>query len=416
MKKCLYSAMIAVMVLSTLTGCEEKEDKGVVYFLNKDEETDDTWQDIAEEYTRQTNIEVKVVTAAPENYNLMLAGELDKGTEPTMFLVSTEDDLERFEDYCYDLSNTSFARELTTNDYNLYGEDGELHAVGYTYEGFGLITNKELLGRAGYSVEDIRSFTDLKRVAEDITERSEELGVAAFTSSGLEESSVQRFTEQLANLPLYYGNRDKGQQYESIDAAGRYEDNYKMIWDLYINNATCLPEEMVHKTLKDARDEFGNGEAVFYQNDTNEFSVLTDEYNMKPENLAMIPIYCGVPGEENAGLCLGTEKYLAVNEEAEEEDVEATLDFLHWVVSSKEGTAMLAKQFGPIPFENAGEFENVFLASESEAMSEKRYDIPWVYNNIKNDTQWKQKLAEALKQYVSDTGEWESVGEVFDGK
>ncbi len=70
---------------------------------------------------------------------------------------------------------------------------------------------------------------------------------------------------------------------------------------------------------------------------------------MDPANLQMIPIYCGVEGETDAGLCSGTENCWAVNCEADEEDIQATLDFMKWVVTSDEGTTMLAEEFGPCP-------------------------------------------------------------------
>ena len=43
--------------------------------------------------------------------------------------------------------------------------------------------NTDLLSQAGYTVDDIQSFEDLKAVAEDITARKDELGFAAFTLS-----------------------------------------------------------------------------------------------------------------------------------------------------------------------------------------------------------------------------------------
>ena len=76
---------------------------------------------------------------------------------------------------------------------------------------------------------------------------------------------------------------------------------------------------------------------------------------MKPEDLAMIPIYCGVEGEENAALCSGTENCWAVNSQASEEDIQATLDFAYWCVTSEEGTKMMVEQFGAIPFKSAPE-------------------------------------------------------------
>ena len=80
-------------------------------------------------------------------------------------------------------------------------------------------------------------------MAEDITARSGELGFAAFTSAGMDSSSDWRFKTHLANLPIYFEYQDKG--INSTDAIeGTYLDNYRAIWDLYINNSTCDPAEL----------------------------------------------------------------------------------------------------------------------------------------------------------------------------
>ena len=65
----------------------------------------------------------------------------------------------------------------------------------------------------------------------------------------MDSSSDWRFKTHLANLPIYYEYKDRG--ITSTDAIeGTYLDNYKQIWDLYINNATC---EAVHDLIQDRR-------------------------------------------------------------------------------------------------------------------------------------------------------------------
>ena len=66
----------------------------------------------------------------------------------------------------------------------------------------------------------------------------------------------------------------------------------------------------------------------------------------------MLPIYIGAEGEENQGLCTGSENYWCVNNKASEADIQATLDFLNWVVTSDEGRTSLAKDMGFVtPFD-----------------------------------------------------------------
>lgn len=412
MKRLVTMLLTLCLSVGLLAGCGG-EKKGTVYYLNFKPEADQAWQELAREYREITGVEVKVVTAASGSYSETLTAEMGKSSAPTLFQISSQSELDIWKDYCYDLSNTSFARELTTNDFNLYGDNGELFAVGYCYEAFGIIVNKELLAEAGYQVSDIQNFASLKSIAEDITARSQELGFAAFTSAGLDASSEWRFSGHLANMPLYYEFRDNHVTEQPAAITGAYLDNYKNIWDLYINNATCSPTELATKTGDEAEAEFGNEQAVFYQNGTWEFSRLVEEFDMDPEALTMIPIYCGVPGEENAGLCYGTENRFAVNRKAAQEDIDATLDFLHWLVTSDEGTEMLAEEFGPIPFENAKESENIFFHVATGMMGEGKYLVSWAFSHTPNVSAWRAALVSALLQYSTGRGSWEDVETAF---
>ena len=49
----------------------------------------------------------------------------------------------------------------------------------------------------------------------------------------------------------------------------------------------------------------------------------------------MLPIYIGVDGEENQGLCTGSENFWCVNNNSSDADIQATLDFLYWCVTSE---------------------------------------------------------------------------------
>ena len=302
---------------------------------------------------------------------------------------------------------------MTTDDFNLKGDNGEVYSIGYCYEAYGIIVNKALLAQAGYEVSDITDFASLKAIAEDITARSAELGFSAFTSAGLESSSSWRFSGHLANMPLYYEFRDDNVTEQPATVTGAYLDNYKAIWDLYINNATCAATELATKTGDEAEAEFGQGKAVFYQNGSWEYSnLVTDEskgFLMNAEDLTMIPIYCGVEGEENAALCCRTENCWAVNSQASEEDIQATLDFMKWVVTSEEGTTMMAEQFGPIPFKNAKESENVFFTATNELIAQEKYVVTWAFNHTPNVDTWRAGVVDALLQYSANGGSWDNV-------
>ena len=388
---------------------------GSVYYLNFKPEADAAWQELAALYTEQTGVTVKVVTAASGEYSSTLTAEMDKSDMPTLFQCGNQAGLDTWGDYCYDLTDTAVYKEMTTDDFNLFGENGEVYCIGYCYEAFGIIVNTALLAEAGYELSDITNFESLKSVAEDITARhaTGELPFAAFSSAGLDSSSSWRFSGHLANMPLYYEFRDDGVTSQPAAITGAYLDNFKQIWDLYVANSDTAPAQLTTATSDQSKAEFGEGKAVFYQNGSWEYDSLVNDFGMDPANLAMIPIYCGVEGEEDAGLCCGTENCWAVNSKASEEDIQATLDFMYWVVTSDEGTTMMAEQFGPIPFKNAKESSNVFFNNANEYIAEGKYTVTWAFNYTPNVDSWRAAVVAALTQYTVGGGSWDDVVTAF---
>ena len=273
-----------------------------------------------------------------------------------------------------------------------------------------------MLKQAGYEISDITNFETLKKVADDIHSRAAELGFDAFSSAGLEGSSSWRFSGHLANMPLFYEFRDDNVTSQPASIKGTYLDNFKNVWDLYTTDSATTGAALTTATGDASEAEFGQGKAVFYQNGSWEFANLTGEekgFKMNPEDLAMIPIYCGVEGEEKSGLCCGTENCWAVNKNAKEEDIQATLDFMKWVVTSDEGTTMLAEQFGPCPFKNAKTPENVFFADANAYTTAGNYIVTWDFNWTPAVNDWRAGVVDALTQYTVNGGSWDDVKTAF---
>ena len=441
MKKKLLSALLSVaMVATLLTGCgssdgeapandaaakeeasAEKEEAapaanaegGSVYYLNFKPEQDEAWQNLAKAYTEATGVEVTVVTAASGQYETTLMSEMGKSSAPTLFQVNGPVGLQNWKDYCYDLTGTDIYKELTSDAFAL-SEDGMVYGIGYVIESYGLIANKTLLAEAGYDVATINSFEALKACAEDITARKDELGFAAFSSAGMDGSSDWRFKTHLANLPIYFEYQADG--ISATDAIkGDYLDNYRAMWDLYINNSTCDPAELTAKTGDDSRAEFLAGEAVFYQNGSWEYGSLTADGAFTDDDLVMLPIYVGAGDEANQGLCTGTENYWCVNSQAEEADIQATLDFINWCVTSEEGTTAMANDMGfVIPFKKAAESPNLFVKQDAEYTAAGKTPVSWNFTTMPSE-EWKNGVGSALTAYAADQTDanWDAVVAAF---
>ncbi|MBM6953637.1 ABC transporter substrate-binding protein [Enorma phocaeensis] len=394
--------------------------KGKVYYLNFKPEQDTQWQELAELYTEETGVPVTVKTAASGQYETTLKSEMAKSEAPTLFQVNGPVGLASWKDYCYDLDDTDIMGELTKDDYALKGDDGKVKGIAYVIESYGIIYNKKLLEEAGYTADDITNFESLKKVAEDITSRKDELGFSAFGSAGMDSSSDWRFKTHLANLPIYYEYKADG--IDTTDAIkGTYLPQYRQIWDLYINNATCDPGLLSTKTADDATAEFVTGQCVFYQNGTWEYANVAE---VGDDNLGLLPIYIGVEGEEDQGICTGSENYWCVNKNASEDDIQATLDFINWCVTSDTGTTAMCGADGAmpsgdpgmgfvIPFKDNQPSENV-LNNLADEINADKTPVKWCFSTMPSE-EWKNGVGSALTTYAADQTDanWDGVVTAF---
>lgn len=409
MKKIIALALALVLCVAISVAASADAS---VYYLNFKPEQDAQWQELAKLYTEKTGVPVTVVTAASGDYETTLMSEIEKSDAPTLFQVNGPVGLANWTDYCYDLSGTELVKHLTNDAFAL--KDGDVvKGVAYVVETYGIIANTKLLEKAGYKAEDITNFETLKKVAEDIQARKAELGVdGAFTSAGMDGSSDWRFKTHLANMPIYYEYKADG--IGSTGAIkGTYLDNYKQIWDLYINNATCEPALLASKTGNDAVAEFMGEKAVFYQNGTWAWNDVKD---LGAENLTMLPIYIGVEGEENQGLCTGTENYWCVNGEADQEDIDATIAFLEWVITSDEGRKSMSQDMGfVVPFDTfTGEYAstNPLVAVDTAMTAAGKTPVSWNFPTMPSE-EWKNGVGSALTAYAAGTGDWDAVVTAF---
>ncbi len=415
MKRILALALCLILVLGLAAcggGGGGTEAKGSVYWLNFKPELDETAQALAKTYTEKTGVPVKVYTAASGTYSQTLIAEMDKSNPPTLFVVGNQAGVKDWKDYALDLTGTAIAEELNTDGFNLYDETGKLVSIGYCYECYGIIVNPDLIEAAGHSMDELVNFAGLKAVAEDIHARADELGFDAFSASDMDASSSWRFTGHMANLEYVYEEREAGAVWTECPATltGNYMDNYKNLFDLCINNSTTDPKELATGG-HDAENEFKTGKAAFFVNGSWEYAAVSGDV----PRATMIPYYCGVEGEEMAGLNCGTENCWAVNARVSEADQQATIDFMLWLVSDPEAAGQMVEQLGVLPYKNAPESANGFL-NDANAYSEKGcYVMDWATNYQPNVDDYRAALVSALNQYCADQSDanWEAVRTAF---
>ena len=420
------SAVLAVA--ATLAACSNGSSSGSengVYLLNFKPEAEEALKTIASAYKDKTGVEVKIVTAASGTYQQTLQTEVAKSNPPTIFNINGPVGLVTWKDYALDLSGTEFVKALTDTSMALTDESGVVYGSPLGIEGYGLIYNAAILnkyfaleGAKATSVDEIKGFDKLKEVVEDMQARKADLGIeGAFACTSLASGEDWRWQTHLANYPVFYEFRDKGvTDAKEVDLT--YSDNYKQIFDLYLNNSTVAPSAAAAKTVTDSMADFALGKCAFVQNGNWAWSQISEvEGNTVAEgDIHFMPIYIGVNGEEKSGIALGTENYLAVNSQVSETAQKASIDFLTWLLTG-EGAKMLVDNsvvsvspypaFSELtPADPLGKETAQFLANK------ELYPINWVFQTFPSQ-EFKNQLGSHLAQYASGKEDWSAVKEYF---
>ena len=399
MKKILAVTLALVMVFALAAPLASAAD-GSVYLLNFKPEFDESAQKLAAMYTEKTGVPVKVVTAASGSYSQTLTSEMDKSAAPTLFIIGNQAGVKEWGEFAMDLNGTAIADELNTDLYNLYDEDGRLVSIPYAIECYGIIVNPDLIEAAGHSMDELVNFAGLKAVAEDIHARAAELGFDAFATQDMDGSQSWRITGHLINLEYVYEERAAGERWEVCPATltGDYMENFKSIYTLIINNGATDPKELATGG-HDGINEFASAKAAFYLTGSWDFVTVKDTV----PNATMIPYYCGVEGEEMAGLNCGTENCWAINDMASEADKQATMDFWVWLETDPEALAICVEQLGPVPYKASPlESANNFLNAAAAYTDKGCYVFDWATNYQPNVDDYRAALVSALNAYNAD--------------
>ncbi len=427
MKKIISLVMSAIMVLLTvsLAGCSKNE--ADVYFLNFKPESANAYKKIAEAYENETGVKVKIVTAAAGGYEQTLKSEIAKNEPPTIFQINGPVGFSSWERYCADITDTPFANLLTDKSLAVT-KNGKIYAVPYVIEAYGIIYNDAIMRKYFAlpnkkvninSAEEIKNFATLKAVVEDMTSKKEELGIkGVFASTSLASGEDWRWQSHLANMAAYYEFKDN----EDVTAAAhsakeiefKYAENFKNIFDLYVNNSVSEKTLLGSKTVADSMAEFALSQCAMVQNGTWAWSQISEVKGntVKSEDIKMLPLYTGMPGEENIGLCTGTENYFAINANVSEEKQKESLNFLYWLFTSDTGKNYVKDFLGfTTPFTTMSDYTpNDPLAKEvARYLSDgSKENIPWVFTAFPGEA-FKKEFGNALLEYVQGSKDFEDL-------
>lgn len=427
-KKILALALVFVLALAMFTGCSKKEEEvKEIRYLNFKPEIAEVYDKIAKDYEAETGIKVIVETAANNEYESTLTSKMATDEAPTLFQINGPRGYLNWKDYCADLTDTELYKHLTDKGLAVT-VDGKAYGIPYVVEGYGIIYNNAIMdkyfalkdkGTDYKSMDEIVGFDALKAVVEDMQAHKAELGIdGVFASTSLKTGEDWRWQTHLANIPVYHeftaGNVDL-----TSDATKKiefkYGENFKNIFDLYINNSVIEPKLLGTKKVDDSMAEFALGKCAMVQNGNWAWGQISGVKGNKvaAEDIKYLPIYTGVEGEEKLGLCVGTENFFAINSQASEGAQKAAADFIYWLYSSEKGKNYVTNELGFIaPFDTFEDDEKPTdpLAKEVLAWMEKDgvSSVPWNFTLFPSQT-FKDNFGANLLQYAQGTKTFEDV-------
>lgn len=428
-KKFTAAFLAAVLCLSSvmlLASCRRDETLTIRY-LNFKPESASIYKELAKAYEEETGVRVIVDTAANNEYESTLTSKMSTDEAPTLFQINGPRGYANWKDYCADLSDTELYKHLTDKSLAVTS-GGKVYGIPYVVEGYGIIYNAAITDKyfalknrdtTFTSMDEINNFEKLSALVEDMQRHSKELGIdGVFASTSMKAGDDWRWQTHLANLPIYYefkSNKTDLTSDETKKISFEYAENFKNIFDLYLNNSVTDRKTVGTKTVTDSMAEFALEKCAMVQNGNWAWGQMADVSGNKvlAENVKYLPIYTGIAGEESQGLCIGTENFYAINSKASEQEQKAAADFIYWLYSSKTGKDYVTNKLGFIaPFDTFSDDERPSDPLAKEVLrwmnKENTETIPWYFTLFPSQT-FKENFGASLLKYAQGTKDWDAV-------
>ncbi len=351
--------------------------RGSVQLYTCDPALASVFTSLAEAYTKQTGIQVTVITGSADSCGSDLEKAMASEAAPTLFCLHSREDMEKWQDSLYDLTGSALLEKLWSPDFAL-GADGKKLAITVDLEGSGLIYNATLMAQAGFTRSDIQDLADLEMVAQFIT--GKDLGYAAFSAIDLSATDHGSMACLLAGM---------------LPTA----DALRSFWDLYLANS-----QRSGKSL----DSFLAEDAVFYLGSTRDYEQVS---GLGVSNLDILPAYSSA----GSGLSCVSTLCWGVSSQAATQDIQQTLAFLDWLVTAtEEGPAPIDGLGLLSPFRDAAAYSNLLEKKLRTYLSTEPATVSWdCCGSLSEDSL--SALAAALATYSDDPTDenWQAVAAAY---
>ncbi len=395
-KKILASVMVLTIAVSA-AGCgseagsaeaaEASEDVAVddmltITFYNTKSEIADQLNAASEKYAAEygVNIEFSFPSSDIKNY---VETTYTTGTPFTMVMVEANDIYELGSEYGIDLSGEDW---LDETDYAYYA-DGKVIGFPFCIEAFGIIYNGDAIKAVtgeNFDPESITFLSDFTEFLEILVQDGMKFPTViqkvdwSLSHHYLQQVFDER-TDTAAAIKRLYNGEANAVDDEKFNALMDTFD-VLMKYNYFQESPTKASDEQVYQAIAE-------GTAAFKFGGCWEWDEYT-EYGAS-ENMGIMPVPQDIDDEYTGCLDGGVTKYVFIDnsEYTTDEQREAALDFLNWLVFSDEGQALISDECGLVsPFTN-----NTVTCSNPLSNTVKEYSdsgrLIQTYDNMPSDYQ-----------------------------
>src|SRR5690625_3270878 len=126
------------------------------------------------------NVKINVTSVGGgTDYISSLKSTFTSGNEPVIFSIAGPKEIEEFDEYLADLSDTESAELALEGTLSQVEQGDEIVGVPFNQEGYGFIYNKRLFEEADINPDEILTYDDLVAAVEMLDSMKDELDIEA---------------------------------------------------------------------------------------------------------------------------------------------------------------------------------------------------------------------------------------------
>ncbi|MDH6365337.1 raffinose/stachyose/melibiose transport system substrate-binding protein [Enterococcus sp. PF1-24] len=422
MKKKMIS-FAAVLGLMTLVGCSSTDsssksdgdtDKVKVEVFNIKTETAEQMEELVEKFeTAHPEIDINMTTVGGgTDADAALQAKFSSGDEPALFMIGGLAGAQTWEHTLYDLGETELANLAIEGTLEGATLNEKVLGVPMNIEGYGWLINKVIFEEAGIDTTKITSFEDFKKAIETLDAKKDELGLkGVFAYSGGETWVSGQYSSNFI-APEFNNSLKETSEAKKLELT--YSDRWQAYTDLAIKyNATPL-ESMDYSTS--VEELFASGKAaIIHQGNWIVPTLNSLDETFAKDKLDILPMF--VDEKEEGNIVAGPAWYWCVNDNKDQEVIDASIEFLKWMYTDDEGMQMIVNDFGFIP-----PYTNFESKDISDPLSSTIYQylndgnaVPWVHNSYP-DGYPLNVVGVEIQSYAGKQTNWEEFKEILSTK